>query len=46
MYIVSMTKAGRGTESESYMSNRYYESELMSQGNDEDGPRRNMNGND
>ncbi len=46
MYVVCMTKAGWGTESESYMGNRYYESGLMSQRNDEDGPRRNMKGND
>lgn len=46
MYVVSMTKAGWGTESESYMSNRYYESGPMSQGDDEDGLRRNMFGND
>ena len=46
MYVVCMTKAGRGTESESFMSNRYYESGLMSQGSDEGGPHRNMKGND
>jgi hypothetical protein len=46
MYVVSMTKAGHGTESESYMSNRYYGSGPVSQGDDEYGPRRNMFGND
>ncbi len=46
MYIVSMTKAGWGTESESYMSNRHYKSGPMSQGSDEVGPCRNMKGND
>ena len=46
MYVVSMMKASRGTESESYMSNRFYKSGPMSQGDDEDGPRRNVKGND
>ncbi len=46
MYVVGMTKAGHGMESESYMSNGYYESGPMSQGNDEDGPHRNLVRND
>lgn len=46
MYVVYMMKASWGMESESYMSNRYYESGPMSQRNDEDGPHQNMKGND
>ncbi len=46
MYVVSMTKASQGMESESYMSNEYYESGPMSQGSDEVRPHRNSIGNE
>ncbi len=46
MYVVSTTRSSGGAESESYMSNEYYGSGPMNQGNDEYGPCRNMIGND